>query len=338
MSINKRLMWVDFAKGLGIIGVVVGHSDTEFLKQYIFWFHMPLFFIISGFLFKPVNSVEMFWAMALKRTKQLLIPYISFFIFIYMIKLTYHLIINEFSMNQLLLDWIKFFYGGQVLTGFYATFWFITCLLIVQLIFSLILLKFKSNKVQVILIFFAYILAHLESWFSQNVLNIMIPWNADVALLALSYFAIGYYGRINLENLNHKVILNTAVIFTLGFVAFMKNTSFDYSLDLKYLIYPNILLDLLVPISLSIIILYISYFFSCFNIFSFLTYIGASSLTIMYLHFPIKYLILETGYYNTIVFMILGVAIPFILFQYLFKKSTVGKFLFLGAFINENRK
>lgn len=48
----QRIEWVDFAKGLVIILVVLGHSiplSTD-LSKFIFVFHMPFFFVIAGFL------------------------------------------------------------------------------------------------------------------------------------------------------------------------------------------------------------------------------------------------------------------------------------------------
>lgn len=47
-----RLNWIDALKGIGIMLVVLGHhSLPAALDTYIFSFHMPLFFFISGFLF-----------------------------------------------------------------------------------------------------------------------------------------------------------------------------------------------------------------------------------------------------------------------------------------------
>lgn len=43
----NRFQWIDIAKGLLIMLVVTGHSGID--AKYIFWFHMPAFFIISGF-------------------------------------------------------------------------------------------------------------------------------------------------------------------------------------------------------------------------------------------------------------------------------------------------
>ena len=48
----KRNDFIDFLKGIGIILVVIGHvSQNERINDFIYSFHMPLFFFISGFLF-----------------------------------------------------------------------------------------------------------------------------------------------------------------------------------------------------------------------------------------------------------------------------------------------
>jgi len=74
---KDRKAWVDIAKGLGIIAVVIGHSGSS-IAHLLYWFHMPLFFVISGFLFKPIADWITLYAWANRRARQLLIPYISF--------------------------------------------------------------------------------------------------------------------------------------------------------------------------------------------------------------------------------------------------------------------
>lgn len=48
----KRDNVIDVAKGIGIVLVVFAHINfTEPIQFFIYSFHMPLFFIISGVLF-----------------------------------------------------------------------------------------------------------------------------------------------------------------------------------------------------------------------------------------------------------------------------------------------
>lgn len=73
---NGREISIDILKGIAIILVVVGHNTNQDIKDMIFCFHMPLFFVLSGYLFspKPINKY------LYRSTSRLLLPYISFLI------------------------------------------------------------------------------------------------------------------------------------------------------------------------------------------------------------------------------------------------------------------
>ena len=44
MNKEKRIEWIDIAKGIGILLVVLGHiTKNEVLYEIIYSFHMPLF-------------------------------------------------------------------------------------------------------------------------------------------------------------------------------------------------------------------------------------------------------------------------------------------------------
>ena len=53
LELNKRLQYFDLAKGFGIILIILGHhSLPDYINNWIYSFHVPLFFIISGFFYK----------------------------------------------------------------------------------------------------------------------------------------------------------------------------------------------------------------------------------------------------------------------------------------------
>ncbi len=83
---------IDIAKGIGIIAVIIGHL-TEFGRQFIFSFHMPLFFLIAGFLFKPKPLKRC----CLEDFKRLIIPYIITALFIAIIMSIASLTKKEFN-------------------------------------------------------------------------------------------------------------------------------------------------------------------------------------------------------------------------------------------------
>lgn len=54
MDNSKRIDWVDVAKGVGIFLMVMGHSSMpDAVNRWIYSFHMPLFFLLSGLVFNP---------------------------------------------------------------------------------------------------------------------------------------------------------------------------------------------------------------------------------------------------------------------------------------------
>lgn len=72
---NTRIYWIDWLKVFGMLLVVYAHIDTESaVHQYIFTFHMPLFFIISGFLYKHREFIKECQVVF----KSLVIPYFVF--------------------------------------------------------------------------------------------------------------------------------------------------------------------------------------------------------------------------------------------------------------------
>lgn len=77
----KRIRFFDIAKGIAILAVILGHSAIEanlfmphrtaqIIVSICFSFHMPLFFILSGYFMHPERKFR--WA---KESKQLLCTY-----------------------------------------------------------------------------------------------------------------------------------------------------------------------------------------------------------------------------------------------------------------------
>ena len=88
--ISNRETYLDIAKGIGILLVVVGHCIPDassvngisspimkIIFQVIYSFHMPLFFFISGFLFSASkDSFKNKYKSIYKKAKRLIVPYV----------------------------------------------------------------------------------------------------------------------------------------------------------------------------------------------------------------------------------------------------------------------
>ncbi len=94
MTKKQYFDWIDAAKGLGIILVVFAHTlvpqireeslNASFIWIFIYNFHMPLFFFLSGYLFeKGLERYTDKGKFILGKLKYLMLPYLTFSIFAY---------------------------------------------------------------------------------------------------------------------------------------------------------------------------------------------------------------------------------------------------------------
>lgn len=68
-----RLQSVDIAKGIGMLCIIAGHGSNQSVNSIVFTFHVPLFFLISGYFFHPSTDVA---STTRKRCTRLIAPYI----------------------------------------------------------------------------------------------------------------------------------------------------------------------------------------------------------------------------------------------------------------------
>lgn len=75
---KKRIEWIDICKGLGIFLVVIGHTGIAKVSQtaydWIYSFHMPFFYMISGLVFNE-TKYDTFGKYIKRRLKTLIIPF-----------------------------------------------------------------------------------------------------------------------------------------------------------------------------------------------------------------------------------------------------------------------
>ena len=136
MSLNKRNIWLDVAKGFVIILMVIGHSSIpKLLSDFIWSFHMPFFFIASGFVmnFDKYTSKSYFH----HSVQTLLVPFISYSLIV----LICYYFLDKNPVDVIINGW-----QGYAL-------WFIPVLFISRLLaHAIYLYRFKFNLVLSLLI------------------------------------------------------------------------------------------------------------------------------------------------------------------------------------------
>lgn len=129
---------VDVAKGFGISFVVAGHCGVSILGINVYAFHMPLFFFISGYLFRP-KPVSRFVA---ARAKSLVAP---LYVYIWLYAAVYWLTLRLglFPPPAKPLDWPHALFVDPFLTAhnipFMNPMWFVSCLFLSSVLFNLFL-------------------------------------------------------------------------------------------------------------------------------------------------------------------------------------------------------
>ena len=123
---RPRLHWVDVMKVLGMFFIIYGHLFT-YGYQYAYAFNVPVFFVLSGFLFKEDQSASEFWR---KLWWQLAVPMLA----ICVLNNTY-LIVNDLLHHRL--DTSRFLFPLGMLAGehrFLDVCWFIYTLILLKII------------------------------------------------------------------------------------------------------------------------------------------------------------------------------------------------------------
>lgn len=188
----NRFNVIDVTKGIGILLVVFAHvyygHDALVL---IYSFHMPLFFIVSGLLFRKEKNPE-FLPFLKKRAKRLLVPYVIYeAVSIVCLYLSERVYPGVFDVSKA--KYIEYF--RQILVSNWSgthvnqPLWFLPCLFLVEMVYYF-LAKMKDKSIVLVCVLLAWCGWVLESG-HLDFDNKLLPWNLDSGLFALGFYAFG---------------------------------------------------------------------------------------------------------------------------------------------------
>ena len=236
-EIKNRIPWIDNARAIGLSLIFLGHlleiyitrdnagAQVRITFSLIYSFHVPLFFFLSGIVFRERTKVLY---------KDVFIAFISLyipFIFFELVSFFYNFVVLFWQIRnidvvfeyfrQLMPDFRIFLEGYQV---FSATSWFFSCLLAVQVIY-LVAARFirSSGALFASAIMFSivgYFAARAKSGnFGEYVLgDVQGFFYIQSALVALCFFQIGILMRdfIRKMSIPTSYIIFAAVPLWLG--------------------------------------------------------------------------------------------------------------------------
>ncbi len=183
---TNRLDYIDILKGFGIILMVLGHMWFGHFnyETYLYAFHMPLFFLISGYLFKAPENLGV---SIRKKMRSLLVPYFVFG-FIYFFA---WLILNYPSAG----DWPYHLKGVLLLSvegiPYESALWFLMVLFWVWLLYTLLQRSIKDPWVLALVVILISAVGSL--W--GNHVPFLLPWGWQNAMAVLLFFWLGHQFR-----------------------------------------------------------------------------------------------------------------------------------------------
>lgn len=269
---SKRNRTIDIAKGIGIITVVWGHLPNACpIKEELYLFHMPLFFLLSGYFFKDeyLNLTEIIK----KKIKAYIFPYILFFIICETLSIilyygTDHPKLITISPSIIIRPY-----------GVVRPLWFFLSMFEVHIIYFLIC-KYRKKECER----FFLSLIFLIIGFSLYKNNIILPLYLSTSFSMILFLHIGRW--INRGKI-FEFSLFKQIIIILGGIAIYTNSVYlnihvDIMLNQLGKYFP---LSILAALSASYIILYFSKQIEKTSYISpILSYLGENSLIIFALH------------------------------------------------------
>ena len=188
---KRRAGDVDLLRGIGILLMILGHVYFGgIFDKYIHAFHMPLWFIVSGFFVDITKDTNNY---IIRRIKALLIPYVVFGV-------AYETLWTITGHNQ----WIGFIFPNSIEIPLNGALWFLPALFIADVV-CFGILKYIPQKISYIFIVTVALLGSLHI--------VVLPFSADSAMVGMGFFLIGYLLRLHGERiLNIKLWLALVIV------------------------------------------------------------------------------------------------------------------------------
>lgn len=198
----------DIMKGIGIIAVIFGHipfPETLIpVRTFIFSWHMPLFFVISGYFYYSKTITNTFKS----SFRSLIVPYFVTAFFMFLAASTYHIVGIKYG-------YANPFWGIIVGAGtgnlpnygqyFVGAIWFLQALFWCKFIYNLIYLTARGKKTTIAI--FVLLLSCVATYVAKH---IYIPTNFLQGISAMIFYLFGNLCKTikyQLSSINYQVLM-----------------------------------------------------------------------------------------------------------------------------------
>jgi fucose 4-O-acetylase-like acetyltransferase len=196
MTPDQRLDWMDIARGMGMIMVVYGHSYGP-ENRYFYLFHMPLFFILSGYLYNEQHSFGQYFV---KKLTSLYIPFAGWNLIVMLTRLVWA-DQNGFLTPELLEGRLENIRNMLLTVGkdgsYMGATWFLGSLFVISIAYKLVDMLVPAIKFRQIFIFLIFGGVAVYGFF------VTIPNMQSRTLILGFFFALGRFMKLHEESFEH---------------------------------------------------------------------------------------------------------------------------------------
>ena len=188
---GNRNITFDIMKGVGILLVIIGHVANGYgVAPFIYVFHMPLFFIVSGYFYKPKQPSAL-----LKRdAKLLLLPYCLVAMLILLYGATMAFIRHDASKFTY---WLEAFLYAGVPEPTISSLWFLLAMFWCRMVYNLLNVYFFEHLTNCKTILLGVITLII---FVVSVRFIPVEYNYycwAIGLSSMFFYMIGHVARLS---------------------------------------------------------------------------------------------------------------------------------------------
>lgn len=308
MSAGKREKYIDIAKGVAMLCIILGHLGIYEIDRVVFTFHVPIFYIITGYFLSKKYEVKTFIK---EKARTLLLPYGVTCVAMILFGMLFASLLEGPTVAETARHWIvAAIYGSGVnytepfVVHKIGAIWFLLASFWGSVFLRISLEMKKKVRLLFIIVLFVvgYLTTRLCFWF---------PFSIQAGCCATLFMYFGYLARRGQEGylgLPKEVKTATVIFALIVWIAFIKNYQSFWLVENNF---GRGVIDIFGSVCACFIVIMISKYIEnhCRVITDIFAFIGKYSLIVLCLHilelnlFPwwyIKNIILSFGIHDQI--------------------------------------
>ena len=205
---TNRIQWIDYTKAINIFLVVLGHTAiAPQYRSYIYVFHIPLFFFLSGYFF-DYSKYPTFSSFIKRRTIQILVPYfvINFITYVVWLLIGRHM--GEDAMFDIspLKPFVGIFYGSTYGNSLHhnVPMWFLACLYMTEILFYPIF-RTQNKRSH----YWAFILLLCVGIIEKKFISIALPWGLNIVPTTIILYGCGFFFK---QHIRFQINIKKAIL------------------------------------------------------------------------------------------------------------------------------